>query len=269
MGQKAFQGCTSLSDVMFLGKNLNQVNAMNNFNWGIADSRIIRAENQDPRETVFYGLYGSIESYLVEGSLDKNALATIGYWDSANSSWIKTPTYLKIGTAVTSIGAQAFQSCSNLVEVTAPSSVAAIGRYAFSICPNLERFVAPESLVETLEQSTFSGCVKLEYVSFNGCLMYIRTNAFGYCQSLKHMNNSDMVYLYDGTTEISFDAFFNSGIERVSMPNYCAECTSSSAFRNCNSLVEFEVRGVRTSEIPLLPNYPWGVSDTSIFHGTL
>lgn len=137
MGPRAFQGCTSLSDVMFLGKNLNQVAAMNSFNWGITDSRIIRAENQDPRETVFYGLYGTIESYLVEGSLDKNALATIGYWDSANSSWIKHPTYLKIGTAVTSIGEQAFQSCYNLVEVIVPSSVTAIGGYAFRFCGHL------------------------------------------------------------------------------------------------------------------------------------
>lgn len=111
--------------------------------------------------------------------------------------------------------------------------------------------------------------MRLEYVSFNGCLLYIRTNAFSNCGSLKGMNFPNVVHLYDGTTEISSDAFLNSGIERVSMPNYCAEGTSSSAFRNCNSLVEFEVRDIRTSEIPWLPNYPWGVTDTSIFHGTI
>lgn len=44
IGSDAFYGCHSLSSVMFDGKTIEQVQAMDNYPWGIEDTSIISAE---------------------------------------------------------------------------------------------------------------------------------------------------------------------------------------------------------------------------------
>lgn len=44
IGSDAFFGCHILSSVMFEGKTLEQVQAMENYPWGITDTSIISAE---------------------------------------------------------------------------------------------------------------------------------------------------------------------------------------------------------------------------------
>lgn len=44
IGSDAFFGCHSLSSVTFQGKTLEQVQAMENYPWGITDTSIISAE---------------------------------------------------------------------------------------------------------------------------------------------------------------------------------------------------------------------------------
>lgn len=43
IGSNAFFGCHMLSSVMFEGKTLEQVQAMDNYPWGIEDTNIIHA----------------------------------------------------------------------------------------------------------------------------------------------------------------------------------------------------------------------------------
>lgn len=44
IGSNAFFGCHMLSSVMFQGKTLEQVQAMDNYPWGISDTSIIRGD---------------------------------------------------------------------------------------------------------------------------------------------------------------------------------------------------------------------------------
>ena len=45
IGAWAFKGCTSLKEVVFKGKTIKQVKAMENYPWGIEDESIIKVEN--------------------------------------------------------------------------------------------------------------------------------------------------------------------------------------------------------------------------------
>ena len=61
------------------------------------------------------------------------------------------------GYRVTTIGASAFQSCSNLTSVTIPNSVTTIGAAAFQDCSNLASVTIPDS-VTGIDNSAFDNC---------------------------------------------------------------------------------------------------------------
>ena len=71
---------------------------------------------------------GSKGDYLIEGAMDCPALVAAGLMPpGSGTSWIKDPAEVEIGSAVTSIGYQAFYDCYRLTSVTIPDSVTSIG----------------------------------------------------------------------------------------------------------------------------------------------
>ena len=73
---------------------------------------------------------------------------------------------MTIGNSVTSIGEQAFRSCSSLTQVTIGNSVKSIGIYAFSDCSSLTQVTIGNS-VKSFGNSAFYGCSKLTQVNWN------------------------------------------------------------------------------------------------------
>ena len=65
-----------------------------------------------------------------------------------------------IENGITSIGAYAFSSCSNLTDITIPDSVTSIGEYAFQNCRKLASIEIPSS-VTSIGGSAFSGTLWL------------------------------------------------------------------------------------------------------------
>lgn len=114
--------------------------------------------------------------------------------------------------AVTAIGGNAFQACSDLTSVVMPEGIEAIGNYAFSGCANLAAIVIPKS-VRQLGREAFSHCASLAAVTFSEGLETVGTAAFISCISL---------------TSITIPASVTSIGER--------------AFASCSGLTAIEVR---------------------------
>ena len=120
---------------------------------------------------------------------------------------------LVINDGIDRIPAGAFSGCTNLTEISIPSSVKTIFNGAFSLCgltslviPSSVEIVGPgafcectalknvniEAALESIEIEMFRGCSSLESISFSNSVKLIESGAFSGCDALKE------VY-FDGT----------------------------------------------------------------------
>lgn len=83
---------------------------------------------------------------------------------------------------VTSIGADAFNGCSELAGVTISKSVTSIGGWAFYDCSGLESMTIPEN-VTSIGYNAFGYCSGLTSVTIAGSVTEIGDDAFNKCRS--------------------------------------------------------------------------------------
>ena len=161
-------------------------------------------------------------------------------------------TNVTISDGVTSIGDNAFHSCSALSMVTFMGGLTRIGSGAFAGCEALRDFDFPYSL-ETIGANAFSECNGLVDVSIPDSVQSIGSQAFSLCEGLQsvylpptltiipdgiftdctHLSNVDIP---DTVTEIGANAFLRctafiletlpSGIQRI----------GDAAFANCGNI---------------------------------
>ena len=138
------------------------------------------------------------------------------------------------GLPVTTIGANAFQSCSALTTVTIPNSVITIGASAFSDCSGLTSLSIPDS-VTTIGASAFSDCSGLTSLSIPDSVTTIGTSAFSDCSGLTTLsipNNVTSIgnYMFQGC----------SGLTSLIIPNNVTTI-GTSAFSDCSGLTTFRI----------------------------
>ena len=137
-----------------------------------------------------------------------------------------------IPNSVTTIGHQAFSSCSSLTSITIPNSVTTIGNYAFSWCSGLTNVVIPNS-VTTIGIEAFAHSSGLTSVTIPNSVTTIGEQAFYQCSGLTN------VTIPDSVTTIDSDVFRNcSGLINVVINS---PIIGWGMFRFCNNLTNVTI----------------------------
>ena len=160
-------------------------------------------------------------------------------------------TDIKIGENIREIENAAFYKCEKLSSVTWNCKCNAIPAHCFSECPNLTQFdfssikeigryafwrsglqeVCLPKNIEILEEGTFSGCSKLQSVTWNCKCNAIPSYCFYMCPNLTNFD-------FAGIKKIEQDAFGKSGLISVTLNKETA--VVQSCFAYCKSLTKVE-----------------------------
>ena len=142
-------------------------------------------------------------------------------------------TSITIPNSVTSIGDWAFYGCSSLTSITIPNSVTSIGKSAFDRCKGLASMTIPNG-VTSIGCSAFSGCSNLTSITIPNSVTRIREFAFAACSGLTSITIPNSV------TSIGDCAFWCSGLTSITIPNSVASI-GDGAFVSCSGLTAIVV----------------------------
>ena len=268
----AFQGCTALATVTFLGNvptlgssaftgisasatvyyltNTNSVNFPTDF------KKIFQYSVDGSNATITSFLPTTYAGALViPSAIGGYTVTAIG----SNAFYVCTKlSSIVIPNSVTSIGNETFRGCTLLETVTfaADSQVTSIGTSAFYACTSLTSITIPNS-VTSIGNNAFQGCNSLATVTFDADsqLTSIGTSAFYACTSLTSITIPNSVttigiYAFQGCTlletvtfapgslltSIGAYAFYNcTSLTSITIPDLVT-AIGASAFQNCSSL---------------------------------
>lgn len=174
--------------------------------------------------------------------------------DYASKETITIPSTVSYGGsnyAVTAIAQQAFQDCSQLVNITIPEGVTTIGDWAFWKCVNLASLELPASM-RTIGASVFSFCSSLYSVNIPSGVTTIGEFSFRECNRLMSVSlpstlkvleqgmftsctNLTTVVLPANLEEIRAQAFYMSAIRSLTIPS-SVTTMGVGVFGNCSLL---------------------------------
>ena len=118
--------------------------------------------------------------------IDCDTATTLAQSDvRGGSSSYTAMTSAEIGDCISSIGDEAFNSCSGLTSVTIPNSVTSIGGYAFQVCYGLSSVTIPDT-VTSIGGSAFRYCTSLASIDLPNSVTNIESRIFQYLQSLRY-----------------------------------------------------------------------------------
>ena len=107
---------------------------------------------------------------------------------------------IRFATELTSIGAYAFNDCSNLTSVTIPNGVTSIGEYAFYYCTGLTSVTIPNS-VTRLGKRAFSYCRGLTSVTIPNSITSIGAGTFYGCSNLTSISYTGTITQWNAITK--------------------------------------------------------------------
>lgn len=198
MGYNAFYCCYKLSKV-------NIPTSLNSLPSGGFESCISLKQVKIPSNitSIGYGCFRhtGLESVVVP--------STVKSWDSAVFS--NCYNLRKVILENKNVPNYAFQSCSNLTDITLAKDVVSIGTSAFS-GTGIETFIVPET-VKKLGCDAFSYCEELKYITFTKGIEEIPAYV------LRGTTNLHKIVIGSGITKIRSNAFRECGSESIVIPS--------------------------------------------------
>lgn len=135
---------------------------------------------------------------------------------------------------VTSIGLEAFGSCTNLTSVTIPNSVTNIRERAFAYCYGLKSFTIPNN-VTTIGNNAFLYCYNLTSITIPNSVTTIGKNAFQDCSGLTSVTLSERM---TSINECTFKKC--TGLTSVTIPGSVTNI-GVEAFSGCTHLSDITI----------------------------
>jgi len=267
IGAAVFDGCTELTDIYYTGSEAQ---------WKLVN--INRDNEQLFAATLHFEASGT--AGLEYTPLDDGTYEVSGIGSVSGQHIVIPATHN--GTVVSSIGEEAFKSCTSIVSVKIPEGVTSIGQGAFYGCSNLESVELPKGIT-TIPNNLFCECLSLKQIvipdnvtsigdyAFLGCyalpditipygVIEIGREAFANCHSFEDITipgsvqdfgtsvfgtceNLKHVTFCDGVTTVGNGMF--SGCENLSSITFADSITKigRSAFQMCSSLTNLELPG--------------------------
>ncbi len=188
-----------------------------------------------------------IEKLIIDNTFTNNDIGTFTY-DVGADGYIMITGYSAITAtehaieipekiddiAVTTIGDEAFKSCTTLTEIKIPSTVRYIGKLAFYGCNKLTKITLPET-VESIDTAAFRECVALEEIVLSKNVKVLPAQLFWGCTALKTID------LHEGLTTIGEATFWDcDAITSVVIPVTVTEI-GNTAFYGCDLLASVTV----------------------------
>lgn len=152
-----------------------------------------------------------------------------------NKSFYKAAiTSVTIPNSVTSIGSDAFKSCTKLASAALGDGIEKIGSSAFAKCEALEAITIPDK-VTYVDEETFSECYSLESITIGKGVSTIGYYAFMYCEAL------GSITIPDNVTTLEEGAFMGcSELSEINIGKSLATIEKE-VFEECTGIAQFTV----------------------------
>ncbi len=262
IGNNAFYGCTKLTSMKILMKEIISIGEYAFFNCqNLTDVYYAGTPEDENNRKIYDKIYGfwhykcgaedddNVYWALFDGTLTISGNGTMANYQNASEvPWnvsIKDINNVKIGYGVINVGANAFYGCQELTSITIPESVTSIGSSAFQNCTKLTSVTIPNS-VTNVGANAFNSCANLTSVTISNRLDTISERTFEKCTGLNSVtipksvttigsgtfngctNLASVIILSRNITSIGNNAFNGcSKLTAIYMPKDCSIDTSA------------------------------------------